>query len=243
MKLGKNIVKIRKENNLTQDDLAKKYFVTRQTVSNWENSKSYPDLETLIKISNDFNISLDILLKEDDEMIKDISKKQKNYKFINTFIYLLNIIGFILLLLFAIPYIFHIRNLFNYSKETCGFILILGFIPLLIINIMAYIFLETKKKIFKIIFFIPSLICLILSVHYLCVPSIKIDYNIKPLATFKCVLDDKYIYNVYEENNKLVIKKEDKSDKLPLNKIDITNLNSIEESLNVYYKNHGGMCT
>ena len=43
----------------------------------------------------------DILLKEDDEMIKDISKKQKNYKFINTFIYLLNIIGFILLLLYT----------------------------------------------------------------------------------------------------------------------------------------------
>ena len=62
MELGKNIIKIRKQNNLTQDDFAEKYFVTRQTISNWENSKSYPDLETLIKISDDFNISLDILL-------------------------------------------------------------------------------------------------------------------------------------------------------------------------------------
>ena len=65
MELGKNIIKIRKQNNLTQDDFAEKYFVTRQTISNWENSKSYPDLETLIKISDDFNISLDILLKEE----------------------------------------------------------------------------------------------------------------------------------------------------------------------------------
>lgn len=62
MDLGNNIIKIRKENKLTQDDLAKKYFVTRQTISNWENSKSYPDLETLVKISDDFNISLDVLL-------------------------------------------------------------------------------------------------------------------------------------------------------------------------------------
>ena len=54
MELGKNIIKIRKQNNLTQDDFAEKYFVTRQTVSNWENSKSYPDLETIIKISDDF---------------------------------------------------------------------------------------------------------------------------------------------------------------------------------------------
>ena len=59
MELGKNISEIRKNNNLTQDDLANKYFITRQTISNWENGKSYPDLETLVKISNDFNISLD----------------------------------------------------------------------------------------------------------------------------------------------------------------------------------------
>ena len=80
MELGKRIVKIRKDNKLNQDDFAEKYYVTRQTISNWENEKSYPDLETLVKISNDFNISLDTLLKEDDRMIKYISKKQKNYK-------------------------------------------------------------------------------------------------------------------------------------------------------------------
>ena len=82
MELGKNIAKIRKDNNLTQDDLAEKYFVTRQTISNWENGKSYPDLETLVKISDDFKISLDILLKEDNKMVKDITKKQKRYKWI-----------------------------------------------------------------------------------------------------------------------------------------------------------------
>lgn len=82
MEIGKNILKIRKDNNLTQDDLAEKYYVTRQTISNWETGKSYPDLETLVKISDDFNISLDILLKEDNKMVKDISKKQKRYKWI-----------------------------------------------------------------------------------------------------------------------------------------------------------------
>ena len=76
MEVGKNIIKIRKDNNLTQDDLANKYFVTRQTISNWENGKTYPDLETLVKISNDFNVSLDILLKEDNKMIKDIFIQQ-----------------------------------------------------------------------------------------------------------------------------------------------------------------------
>ena len=65
-KVGKFIKKLRKDNNLTQDDLAEKYYVTRQTISNWENGKSYPDLGTLVKISDDFKISLDILLKEDN---------------------------------------------------------------------------------------------------------------------------------------------------------------------------------
>lgn len=240
MELGKNIIKIRKQNNLTQDDFAEKYFVTRQTISNWENSKSYPDLETLIKISDDFNISLDILLKENNEMIKDISKKQRNYKFIYIFISILNIVGIILFLLFAIPYIFHIGNLFEYSFETCGFILILGFIPLLIINIMAYIFIDLKKKSLKLLFFIPSVICLILICHYLFRSNVKED--IKPVATFKCILDDIYLYKVYEEDNKLIFLKDDENDKLPLSFIDTTSIETIDESLTSYYKNHGGMC-
>ena len=84
MELGKKIIKLRKDNNLTQVELAEKYFVTRQTVSNWENGRNYPDLETIVKISDDFNISLDILLKEDIRMLKNIdnsvraTKKYKN---------------------------------------------------------------------------------------------------------------------------------------------------------------------
>ena len=55
MQLGQMIAKIRKEQGMTQETFAKKFDVTRQTVSNWENEKSYPDLHTLIKISDEFN--------------------------------------------------------------------------------------------------------------------------------------------------------------------------------------------
>ena len=65
MQLGQAIAQIRKERGLTQEAFAKMYNVTRQTVSNWENEKSYPDLSTLVKISDEFNVSLDILLKGD----------------------------------------------------------------------------------------------------------------------------------------------------------------------------------
>lgn len=80
MILGKKIVEIRKNNKLTQEDFAEKYNVTRQTISSWENGKSYPDLETLVQISDDFSISLDVLLKEDKKMIKKIAKSQKENK-------------------------------------------------------------------------------------------------------------------------------------------------------------------
>ncbi|MDE6781503.1 MAG: helix-turn-helix domain-containing protein [Ruminococcus sp.] len=75
MNIGKSIRKIRTENNMSQEEFAEIFFVTRQTVSNWENEKSYPDLNTIVKISDEFGISLDTLLKGDREMINEISEK------------------------------------------------------------------------------------------------------------------------------------------------------------------------
>ena len=82
MNLGNKIQEIRKKNKMSQEDFAEVFNVTRQTISSWENSKSYPDIETLIKLSDKFDISLDILLKEDKVMIKEIDKERKNYKII-----------------------------------------------------------------------------------------------------------------------------------------------------------------
>ena len=80
MELGKRIAEIRKDNNLTQEGLAEICNVTRQTISNWENNKSYPDLETLVLISDTFDVSLDAMLKGDRKMVSEISKAQKHGK-------------------------------------------------------------------------------------------------------------------------------------------------------------------
>ena len=56
MNIGAKIIEIRKKGNMTQEDFAKIFHVTRQTVSNWENQKSYPDLQTLVQISDEFDI-------------------------------------------------------------------------------------------------------------------------------------------------------------------------------------------
>ncbi|MBR0417234.1 MAG: helix-turn-helix domain-containing protein [Firmicutes bacterium] len=77
MELGKKIAEIREKHAITQTDLAKICNVTRQTISNWENGKSYPDLETIVLLSDTFDVSLDELLKGDRKMVKKFTKEQK----------------------------------------------------------------------------------------------------------------------------------------------------------------------
>lgn len=101
MQLGQAIAQIRKERGLTQEAFAKMYNVTRQTVSNWENEKSYPDLSTLVKISDEFNVSLDILLKGDFRIVKDIDKKIKKQPF-----YIEIIIGLVIIVVALFSFIY-----------------------------------------------------------------------------------------------------------------------------------------
>ena len=82
MKLSEQIIKIRTDNNLTQEEFANALFVTRQAVSKWERGKSVPDIETLKQISIKFNVSLNVLL-EIVEYDKSTEKKilgKKSYK-------------------------------------------------------------------------------------------------------------------------------------------------------------------
>ena len=67
MEIGEQIQKYRAERGYSQDELAEKIFVTRQTVSNWENQHTYPDLHSLLLLSDVFGTSLDQLVKGDLE--------------------------------------------------------------------------------------------------------------------------------------------------------------------------------
>lgn len=77
MNIGDQITSVRREQQLTQEQFGGMFHVTRQTVSNWENGKSYPDLQTLIAISDRFGgVSLDTLLKGDTAMVKVIDRER-----------------------------------------------------------------------------------------------------------------------------------------------------------------------
>ncbi|MDN6643296.1 MAG: helix-turn-helix domain-containing protein, partial [Lactococcus sp.] len=79
MEIGKRIKAYRSLLNFSQDDLAKKIFVSRQTISNWETDKTYPDIQSMIALSILFDVSLDELIKADLEEIKmKISRNKFN---------------------------------------------------------------------------------------------------------------------------------------------------------------------
>ena len=81
MELGKQIRKYRKEQSLSQDELAEKVYVSRQTISNWENDKSYPDVNSLILLSEVFHTSIDNLIKGDVEVMKEQVKNEDQKEF------------------------------------------------------------------------------------------------------------------------------------------------------------------
>lgn len=97
MDIGSRIKKYREEQNISQEELALKIFVSRQTISNWETDKSYPDIKSLIMLSNIFNVSLDNFIKKDIEEMRKIidSKKVKEFN-VMSYIFLVEMLVLII---------------------------------------------------------------------------------------------------------------------------------------------------
>ena len=77
MELGNHIKHYRNEKCLSQEELAERVYVTRQTISNWENNKNYPDINSIVLLSEIFEISIDNLIKGDlEQMKKEINSEE-----------------------------------------------------------------------------------------------------------------------------------------------------------------------
>ena len=100
MEIGKKLKDARMRSGFTQESVAEKVNVSRQTISNWENEKSYPDIISVIELSNLYSISLDELLKGDEKMMEHLEESTNVVKSTRKLIgaILLNIITVILLI-------------------------------------------------------------------------------------------------------------------------------------------------
>ena len=103
MKIGDKLKNARLNKKLTQEEVAEKLFVSRQSISNWENNKTYPDIGNVIALSDLYQISLDELLKGSDNFMKHLEEStnivESNKKLI--FIIVIALIAMIVMALFT----------------------------------------------------------------------------------------------------------------------------------------------
>ena len=125
MKFGENLKLIRKNKNMSQEELAEKVNVTRQSVSKWENGEAYPEMNNILELCKIFNCKINDLVHTDmsditslDEeivmkVVKFNEKKQNQVKTLSNIISLIGSIGMIVLMV-AIPFVIIVMLLIPY---------------------------------------------------------------------------------------------------------------------------------
>ncbi|MDT2735554.1 helix-turn-helix transcriptional regulator [Enterococcus pseudoavium] len=131
MDVGQRLKMRRNELKLTQDYVAEKLGITRQTISNWENGRSYPDIERIIRLSELYELSLDELLKGDQKMVKHLQENTLVTHFLKLFIAMLTI-NFLLMLVLLV-------------NQTLNEVFLLAIFALISINTFALFYLIIKK--------------------------------------------------------------------------------------------------
>lgn len=155
MNVGEKLKLARVKQGLTQDELAERLHITRQTISNWENSKSYPDILQIIELSNLYSMNLDELLKNDEEMIKHLEKSTNVVKSRKKLYYLI-FIGLYLVIWFSMLLWFWSGGADESTLGAMGFSLITQFI-IFPISIFLSSFLIGFQEGFKYRFFFSIL--------------------------------------------------------------------------------------
>lgn len=77
MIFGEKLKSERKNKGWSQEELAEKLFVSRQSVSKWENGQNYPSIEIIIKLSDLFGVTIDELLRSDEELTRKVIHDSK----------------------------------------------------------------------------------------------------------------------------------------------------------------------
>lgn len=148
MLFGERLQQSRNNLNLTQQDIANEMHVSRQTISSWERGNSYPDINSLVSLSDYYQVSLDVLLKEDTGMKEYLEKKQVE-RSIKPTIMILFIVDLLFLLLITLQRLSIIQ--FNSQAEiiliTFGILNAVGLLQLASFQIKINT--KTKKNTFR----------------------------------------------------------------------------------------------
>ncbi|MFD0590928.1 helix-turn-helix domain-containing protein [Paenibacillus sp. GCM10027627] len=101
MVFGEKLKNERKNKGWSQEELAEKLFVSRQSISKWENGQNYPSIETIIKVSDLFGMTIDELLRSDEELKSKVinDSRQLAYPRLKSLFDILFLLGSILLVI------------------------------------------------------------------------------------------------------------------------------------------------
>ena len=126
-----NLKKIRKDNNLSQEQLAEKLGVSRQAISKWESASAYPEMDKIIFLCEKFNLNIDDLLHKDIKEVKGEEESKKNLnKYVSDF------------LKFLTDTINLFSNMNFKSKMKCIFEEIIIILLLIIISVIGFNFID-----------------------------------------------------------------------------------------------------
>ena len=177
-KFSENLKKIRKEKNLSQEQLAEELGVSRQAISKWESSVAYPEMDKIIALCDKFNLNIDDLLHKD---INEKKKEEENKKKINSMIddflkYITNSINLFVSINFksklkcifeqlVILFILFLISMFIYSISKELFDALLRFLP----DNIYYFITDTIRAVLSVALAVMSVIVLthIFKIRYL----------------------------------------------------------------------------
>lgn len=115
MEIGSKIKKSRIDAKLTQEQAAEALGISRQTISNWENEKSYPDIVSVLKMSDLYGVSLDYLLKGDSPMKNYLDYIEESTNVVKSKVKLSKLI---LILSYLVIWAFNIMVSWFFSAES-----------------------------------------------------------------------------------------------------------------------------
>lgn len=211
-KLSENLKKIRKDHNLSQEQLSELLGVSRQAISKWESSAAYPEMDKVIQICNEFNLNIDDLLNKDIRECKNQEKQKNNInKYIDDFLnFVTNSINMFFRMTFKSKIKFIIEEIFILAILLIIFLTLGVLLNEIVIEPLYSVF--GSKIYYAFVNLLESiylLICFILS-FVIIIHIFKIRY-------LNYYIDEINNKNTYEEDNevetkhkKVELKKEDK---------------------------------
>lgn len=120
MKLNERLKTARTDNDFTQQEVADALKISRSTVSSWEVGRTLPSLDYIIDLSNLYNLSLDILLKEDMVMVNQVNKEMKSKKIYKGIVIGVGLLLILFILINSI-WLFNVSNKYSYLDKNWEF--------------------------------------------------------------------------------------------------------------------------